>query len=591
MKPILRNASACWRVLVVAVAFFCAAVPAASAGGKEVVVVYNKRSPGSKAVADHYADKRLVPADQVIGLDVGTDDSISRTDYRRQIQEPLLKELTGRGLVEFAIDIVPARNGHPVRVRYQTRASKVRYILLCHGVPFRILSDPGYDPKRDDDMADSNPPHLRTDGASVDSELALLPVLGQYPLYGPAGNRLALTTNAALINPVNGVFMVTRLDGPTPEIAKGLVDKALVAERDGLNGRAFFDLRNITNGGYATGDRWITNAATAAKRAGFETVVDNRPEIIGIGFPFAQVALYAGWYDSEAKGVFELPTNEFMPGAIAYHLHSFSAQFLRDPSARWVGPLLAKGAAVTLGCIDEPYLEITPNIGVFFERLMDHQFTVGEAALACQVFLSWQNVVIGDPLYRPFGKSILELEAQHLASGDPLAAWAQVRKVNSYLLAGRDAEVLRRYLEEQPGATNSSVLSEKIARMFADRGRYKQAIEWSSRSLKLPDGSPQQHSRLWRNLADWQKVLDPEGAFHSLESFTVEFPRHPDIYGVRQQQLELAKDLRRKPEIARIEQEMDRYRNAAIEAGKAAEAKAKAAEAEAAAKTPPKKKK
>ena len=149
---------------------------------------------------------------------------------------------------------------------------------------------------------------------------------------------------------------------------------------------------------------------------------------------------------------------------------------------------------------------------------------------------------------------------------------------------------MRRYLEEQPGATHSSVLSEKIARMFADRGRYKQAIEWSDRSLKLPDGSPQQHSRLWRNLADWQKVLDPEGAFHSLESFTVEFPHHPDIYGVRQQQLEIAKDLRRKPEIARIEKEMDRYRNAAYEAGKAVEAKAKAAEAEAAAKNPPKKK-
>lgn len=589
MKPILRNASACWRILAV-VASFCAAVPDAGAGGKEVVVVYNRLSPGSKAVADHYADKRAVPADQVIGLEVGTDDNISRADYRRQIQEPLLKELTGRGLVEFATDIVPARNGHPGRVRYQARASKVRYILLCHGVPFRILPDPGYNPKRDDEMVDTHPAHLRTDGASVDGELALLPVLGQYPLYGPAANRLATTTNAAQINPVNGVFMVTRLDGPTSEIAKGLVDKALVAERDGLNGRAFFDLRNITSGGYATGDRWITNAASAAKRAGFETVVDNRPEIIGIGFPFAQVALYAGWYDSEAKGVFELPANEFMPGAIAYHLHSFSAQHLRDASARWVGPLLAKGAAVTLGCIDEPYLEITPNIGVFFERLMDNQFTVGEAALACQVFLSWHNVVIGDPLYRPFGKSVLELEAQHLASGNPLAAWAQVRKVNSYLLAGRDAEVLRDYLIEQPGATNSSVLSEKIARMFADRGRYKQAIEWSSRSLKLPDGSPQQHSRLWRNLADWQKVLDPGGAFDSLEAFAVEFPHHPDIYGVRQQQLELAKDLRRKPEIARIEKEMDRYRNAAIEAGKAAEARAKAAEAEAAAKNPPKKK-
>ena len=434
----------------------------------------------------------------------------------------------------------------------------MRYLLLCYGIPFRVLHDPNYDGKRDDDMPDSVPAAFRRNEASVDSELALLPVLGQTPLYGAVNNRLAATTNAALLHPANGVFMVTRLDGPSPDIAKGLVDKALVAERDGLNGRAYIDLRNITSGGYAAGDKWITNVATIAKRQGYETLVDNRPEIMGISFPFAQVALYCGWYDSEANGPFQLPVVEFMPGAIAYHLHSFSGQFPRNAEARWVGPLLAKGAAVTLGCIEEPYLELTPHIDIFFERLMAQRFTVGEAALAGQVFLSWQNIVIGDPLYRPFGKNVLELEEQHRAAGNPLLAWALVRKVNTYGLMGRDPETLRQYLIEQPLATNSSVVAEKIARMFGERAKYRQAVEWSQRSLKLADGSPQQRSRLWRDQADWQKVVEPAGALDSLDSFAAEFPHHPAVFDVRRQQLEIAKDLRRKADITRLSEEMGR---------------------------------
>ena len=53
---------------------------------------------------------------------------------------------------------------------------------------------------------------------------------------------------------------------------------------------------------------------------------------------------------------FTLPKVEFMPGAFAYHLHSFSATTLRSASQGWCGPLLAKGATCTMGCVYEPYL-------------------------------------------------------------------------------------------------------------------------------------------------------------------------------------------------------------------------------------------
>ena len=49
----------------------------------------------------------------------------------------------------------------------------------------------------------------------------------------------------------------------------------------------------------------------------------------------SQIAIYAGWYDGDVSGPFTLPKVEFMPGAFAYHLHSFSADTLRSETSHW----------------------------------------------------------------------------------------------------------------------------------------------------------------------------------------------------------------------------------------------------------------
>ena len=555
MMPVLKLSQK-FLVGLLAALWLTSACVRAVAGGEEVVVVYTKQLPESKAVAEYYAEKRGVPASQIIGLDVPSGDAVTRPDYVRLIQDPLLKELGDRGLVTFRTELVPARADRAGRIKYQAVAAKVRYLALCFGLPYRIAHDANYNPKRDDDAPDNVAPQLLRDEASVDSELTLLPVAGQIPIFGALRNGMYGSTNSAQPCPTNGVLLVSRLDGPSAAIAKGLVDKALLAERDGLNGRAYFDLRGLTSGGYLTGDKWITNAAVVAQRLGFETLNDNRGETIGPGFPFAQAAIYAGWYNDTANGPFALPSVEFMPGAIAYHLHSFSAASIRDPLHYWVGPLLAKGATVTLGCVEEPYLDLTPNIGVFLERLAVQGFTVGEAGLVCQPFLSWQNVVIGDPLYRPFAKQVLVLSKELEEAHSPLLAWPLIRKVNVYLLMGRDPEILRQYLIEQPLTTNSSVLTEKVARMFADKNRNRQATEWGQRALNLPDASPQQRARLWRDLAEWQRPLDKKGAMASLESFAKEFPHHPEMLEVRRRELDFASDLNKPDDIRRLKAEI-----------------------------------
>src|SRR5262245_17921983 len=220
---------------------------------------------------------------------------------------------------------------------------------------------------------------MRRNEAAVDSELALLPIFHSSPrLFGPYSNRAYTATNAASLHPTNGILMVARLDGPSAGIARGLVDKALQAERDGLWGRAYFDARGVTNN-YKLGDDIILSCEKMAARNGFETTLDKTEPVFPAGFPMSQIALYVGWYEFNVAGAMAQPTLEFMPGAFAYHLHSYSAQTIRNPNERWVGPLLARGATCTMGCTEEPYLEGTPDVGVFINRWLFMGYTFAEA--------------------------------------------------------------------------------------------------------------------------------------------------------------------------------------------------------------------
>ena len=88
------------------------------------------------------------------------------------------------------------------------------------------------------------------------------------------------------LHPTNGLLLVTRLDGPDgPEIARGLVDKALQGEADGLWGRTYFDLRNPTDPAYKTGDDRIRNASEICRHLGFETILTRIPAPSRPAFP------------------------------------------------------------------------------------------------------------------------------------------------------------------------------------------------------------------------------------------------------------------------------------------------------------------
>jgi uncharacterized protein (TIGR03790 family) len=183
-----------------------------------------------------------------------------------------------------------------------------------------------------------------------------------------------------------------------------MVERALIAEREGLRGRAYVDL----GGNHPDGDRWLETVVRQLDELGIETDVDRAPTTIPATARFDVPILYFGWYASSVNGPFTQPGFRFPPGAIALHIHSYSAATLRDATSGWCGPLVARGVTATLGNVFEPYLQLTHRPD-FLLRALARGDNFGDAAMYAQRALSWQTVAIGDPLYRPFPAKLPEI--------------------------------------------------------------------------------------------------------------------------------------------------------------------------------------
>jgi hypothetical protein len=175
--------------------------------------------------------------------------------------------------------------------------------------------------------------------------------------------------------------------------------------------------------------------------------------------------LYFGWYAQDLNGPMALPGFRFPAGAIALHIHSSSAQTLRSTTAGWCGPLVGRGVTATFGNVFEPYLEFTLQPQMLLRALMKGR-NLGDAAFYATPALSWETIVIGDPLYRPF---LVSTEAQMagLAGLPPsLAPYAVLRKARLLEKEMKPEEalrVLKEELHQRPGAVLALALAQRLA--------------------------------------------------------------------------------------------------------------------------------
>ena len=499
-------------------------VASAAPTGDEVVVIFNKKVPASEDVARHYAEVRHVPKEQVIGFKLSADEEISRSEFEDSLAKPLAHELESRKLWRMGTARWPIASSNDIREVRVPVESKIRYVVLCYGVPLKISNDPNLHEPGEETVR----PELRINAAAVDSELAALPLPPEVTRkFGLLRNTSYTSTNAALFSPTNGLLMVTRLDGPTPEIARSLVDKAMAAETNGFWGRVYCDIRSTTDTNYMIGDEWIRGAYDICRVLGYESLLDTNATTFAAGQPMSHIIFYAGWYDPEPSGPFLAPKMEFMPGAFAYHLHSANAWTVRSATKAWVGPLLAKGASCTFGSVNEPYLSGTVDVGTFTARWLITGFTFGEAAYAAQNCLSWQTTVIGDPLYRPFAMQPQLLHMKLERTQNPLIEWSHVRVVNLNLLRGTPLMQVIGYLEALELTKHSSVMMEKLADLNTAIGKPSSSVYAYEQALKL-EGTPQQRLRLYLKLGGRHLAQKhPDAAIKAYQELLSEFPDYP----------------------------------------------------------------
>lgn len=245
--------------------------------------------------------------------------------------------------------------------------------------------------------------------AAFDSELALL-WWDAYPRSRWVLNPLHHGVSPEQRGKAPRVLMVSRIDAPTPEIARRIIEDSVAAEREGLRGNVAIDVGGSMTLAAKVGDRqqygvWDSHLQSLARMVREHTdlklILDQAAQVFQPG-DVPECAVYCGWYSLRNY----VPAFEFVRGAVGYHIASFELKALRDPEEKgWVANLLRDGVVATVGPVDEPYLQAFPQPDEFFSLLLAGQMTLAEVYWTTTPMASWQMVLIGDPLYRPFGKN------------------------------------------------------------------------------------------------------------------------------------------------------------------------------------------
>lgn len=414
------------------------------------VVIFNENDPDSRLLARYYAARRGVPPNNIIGLKCSTQEEITRTEYDRDIATPLRAIFAEKAFWKLR----PEGDAHG-----RIEASCIHYVALMRGMPLKIAPQmEGYE----GDSHEGPAQVMAKNEACVDSELAVLGVYTRH-ISGGLNNPYFRSYQRMPESGIPSLLLVCRLDAPTPEMVRRMIDDSIATEKRGLRGIAYIDARGTQDPQLVEGDKWLQNAATTARRKGMPVVLDTGAGLYPESYPMKHAAIYLGWYAENVAGPFVRPDFRFEPGAVAVHLHSFSGATLRDSHRFWCAPLLSAGAAATLGNVYEPFLGFTPNLDVFFDRLRAG-FTFAESAYMSERLLSWMTSFIGDPLYRPFPDGGLA------SVGEPQDEWDAYR-LGAHVWFDRGEEAGTAELRKQAAQFKSGVVLEGLGllQLTADR--------------------------------------------------------------------------------------------------------------------------
>ena len=339
-----------------------------------VLLVVNDASKLSRDIGQYYAGKRGVPSRNVCHIRTMETETIARDQYDREISAPIAACLARNGLAE-----------------------QILYIVTTGGIPLRISPTA------------SSGPEMAADNAALDSELALLysdmKQGHSHALKGPASNPFFGQRDAKFAHPQFPIYLVTRLAAYDVAGVRALIDRSLHAANQG---KFVIDLKSADN---QEGNSWLRQAANMLPRD--RVILDASDNVL---YDQTAVIAYAGWGSNDNHRHRRFLGFHWLPGAIATEFVSTNGRTFQRPPDNWnisdwgkkelwfagapqtlTADYLLEGATAATGHVDEPYLAMTPHP----EYLLPAYYSgrnLAESYYMSIRSLSWQNIVIGDPL-------------------------------------------------------------------------------------------------------------------------------------------------------------------------------------------------
>lgn len=376
------------RLLLLVCTALAAAAPAAQAQSAEnVAVVINEASPASQQIGEYYASRRGLPPRNILHIRTTVEERITREQYASTVENPIGAALKKAGAQD-----------------------RILFLVLTKGVPLRIEGTAG----------------VQGTLASVDSELSLLyrrmtgrstPIGGRVPNPYFIGSR-PVADARPFSHHEHDILLVTRLDAFTVKEVLMLIDRGSVPAPAGQ-----FVLDQRSHPTAATGDGWMTAAAKALTALGQGTAVTLEDSPLQVKDVPPAIGYYS-WSTNDPALRSRRTGLTFLPGALAATLSGGDTRTFEPPPDTWTpgdsrtsrmawwagsaqalaGDLIREGVTGLAGNIADPLLRSAVRPDILFAAYASG-FTLAESVYLALPDLSWQSVVIGDPLCRPFSPS------------------------------------------------------------------------------------------------------------------------------------------------------------------------------------------
>ena len=356
---------------------------------QNVLLVINENSADSIKIGEHYARTRSVPAGQVVRIKAPVAEAVSRPVYLASIEAPIAGWLS----------------------RYLLQ-DQILFIVLTKGIPLRVDGTSGQ----------------AGTVASVDSELTLLyrkmtgvPISAAGHIDNPYYlNERPLSEARRFTRSLADIYLVTRLDGFTADDVVKLIDRGSKPAREG---RIVLDQKAtaIDRGG----DRWLAEAAKrlADSGQGARVTLEATRAVATTSEP---VLGYFSWGSNDPANQLRQMGLTYAPGAIGGMFVSTDGRTFSEPIATWkpapagsasggqtlVADLIREGITGIAGNVAEPYLDAIVRPQILFPAYLSG-YTMAESYYLAMPYLSWQTIVVGDPLCAPFVTSPLPQDQIH----------------------------------------------------------------------------------------------------------------------------------------------------------------------------------